>query len=213
MSDIFLSSNKFNSNPFWDIPIDKILFFPAEEDLDLFDQNGYDLTELEKRFCISNDSTYKEHRKHRVAIKENWFLQRKKKTGAILNHSVLFERKGYSGDALEQLNTWTNKLPLVHKIISMRPKWGLDFSMDYVDLEGNCFEVIHWEWDSFSYEEIEAIRKKIEPIFLSIDWDDAGRDMLRKKTEWHNLDFFAQSEWKCNYFNIPKERFKMVIGK
>ena len=85
--------------------------------------------------------------------------------------------------------------------------------MDYVDLEGNCFEVIHWEWDSFSYEEIEAIRKKIEPIFLSIDWDDAGRDMLRKKTEWHNLDFFAQSEWKCNYFNIPKERFKMVIWK
>ena len=49
MSDIFLSSNKFNSNPFWDIPIDKILFFPAEEDLDLFDQNGYDLTELEKK--------------------------------------------------------------------------------------------------------------------------------------------------------------------
>jgi len=126
---------------------------------------------------------------------------------------VLFERKGYSGDAFEQLNTWTNKLPLVHKMISMRPKWGLDFSMDYVDREGNCFEVLHWEWDSFSYDEIEAIRKEIEPIFLSIDWDDAGRDMLKKKSEWHDLDFFAQSDWKCNYFNIPKERFKMVIWK
>lgn len=213
MSDIFLSSNKFNSNPFWDTPIDKIMFFPTEEDLDLFDQNGYDLTELEKRFCAANDGTYKEHRKHRFAIKEDWFLQGKKKTGAILNHSVLFERKGYSGDAFEQLNTWTNKLPLVHKMISMRPKWGLDFSMDYVDREGNCFEVLHWEWDSFSYDEIEAIRKEIEPIFLSIDWDDAGRDMLKKKSEWHDLDFFAQSDWKCNYFNIPKERFKMVIWK
>ena len=92
----------------------------------------------------------------------------------------------------------------------MRPKWGLDFSMDYVDCKGNAFEVLHWEWDSFNYEEIVSVKAKIEPILLSIDWNTAAREILACKEEWHNLDFFAQSAWKCEYFGIPNERFKMV---
>ncbi len=95
----------------------------------------------------------------------------------------------------------------------MRPKWGLDFSMDYVDREGNAFEVLHWEWDSFDYEEIEAVRKEIEPILLGISWQDAAQDLLKYKSQWHHLDFFDQSDWKCDFFGGPKERFKMVIWR
>ena len=102
---------------------------------------------------------------------------------------------------------------MIHKIISLRPKWGLDFSMDYVDRKGNCFEILHWEWDSFNYEEINNIKIIIEEKLLTIDWQDAGIQILKNKDQWHNLDFFAQSDWKCNYFGIPKERFKMVNWK
>jgi hypothetical protein len=59
--------------------------------------------------------------------------------------------------------------------------------------------------------EILTIKEKIEPILLSIDWLDAGKQLLKRKDEWHHLEFFEQSDWKCNYFNVPKERFKMVI--
>ena len=47
----------------------------------------------------------------------------------------------------------------------------------------------------------------------SIDWDHAGEQMLLHKDKWHHLGFFEQSDWKCNFFGIPKERFKMVIWK
>ena len=186
---------------------------PTYEDVTLFDQNGYDLTQLERYYAYDNETELVCQRGHRHAIKCDWFTQNIKLEGAVLNHSNLFERKGYAGAALEQLQRWAKELPLVHKIIAIRPKWGLDFSMDYVDRAGNSFEILHWEWDSFDYSEIQDVKAAIEPILSSIDWASAAADLIKYKHEWHHLDFFAQSDWKCNYFGIPKERFKMVIWK
>ncbi len=210
---IQLAGNKFNQEGYWNKPVDKMVFIPLKEDIDLFDQNGYDLTIIEQHFARSNNTKYTWHREHIRCIKQDWFTQEDCIEGSILNHSNLFERKGYAGDALKQLEYWAKELPLVYKIIAMRPKWGLDFSMDYVDRKGNSFEVLHWEWDSFDYAEISAIKETVEPILLAIDWQDAAQNLLKYKSEWHHLDFFGQSDWKCNYFGIPKERFKMVIWK
>ena len=93
----------------------------------------------------------------------------------------------------------------------MRPKWGLDFSMDYADYDGNVFEILHWEYDGFDYDEIQAAKLTAQDKFCMIDWDHAGQQVLAHKDQWHHLDFFAQSDWKCNFFGIQRERFKMVI--
>jgi hypothetical protein len=85
--------------------------------------------------------------------------------------------------------------------------------MDYVDREGNAFEILHWEYDCFDYNEAAEIKELVQPKLNSIDWDDAAQQLLKRKDEWHSLEFFAQSDWKCNYFRIAKERFKMVIWK
>jgi hypothetical protein len=210
MSSVVITDSKFDANGYWTNPVEKIVFLPTAEDVALFDQNGFDLTDLEKHYAYSNWTKPKRHREHRVALKQPWFVQDYTLEGSVLNHSFLFERKGYTGAALEELQYWARTLPLIHKVIALRPKWGLDFSMDYVDRQGNALEVLHWEWDSFNYDEIESVRKTIEPILLAIDWQDAGRQILAQKDQWHSLDFFAQSEWKCSYFGIPKEQFKMV---
>lgn len=211
MSHVVITDNQFEANGYWDKPIAKVVFLPTADDLALFDQNGYDLTELEKHYASSNCAGVDSHRCHRTALKKPWFTQHHTIEGAVLNHSLLFERKAYTGDALAQLQHWAKTLPLVYKVIAMRPKWGLDFSMDYVDREGNAFELLHWEWDSFDYEEICAVKETVEPIIKNIDWDTAAKDLIKYKHQWHHLDFFAQSDWKCNYFGISKERFKMVI--
>jgi len=213
MSSVVLTDNKLNPNGYWDKPVAKLVFIPTPEDLDLFDQNGYDLTELEKHFASSNIAGADSHRCHRTALKQPWFAQNTTIEGAHLNHSLLFERKGYSGAALTQLKHWANDLPLINKVVALRPKWGLDFSMDYVDQKGNAFEVLHWEYDGFDYGEIAAVKSTVEPMLLNIDWNDAGQRVLKAKEEWHHLDFFQQSNWKCNYFGIPNERFKMVAWK
>ena len=82
--------------------------------------------------------------------------------------------------------------------------------MDWVDRLGNVFDILNFEFDGFEFEEIEIVKKALEPKFLSIDWDDAGQALLKRKDEWHHLDFFAQSNWKCDYLGIEHEQFKMV---
>ena len=205
-------TSQFDKNGYWCQPIAKLTFLPTAEDVELFDQNGYDLTRIEQHYASSNDTDFARHRSHIVALKKPWFAQPEHVIeGPVLNHSLLFERKGYSGAALKQLQHWAHALPLLHKIIAMRPKWGLDFSMDYVDREGNAFEVLHWEWDSFDYDEIQRVKSQVEPKLLNTDWADAAKQLLKRKSEWFDLDFFGQSDWKCKYFGIVKERFKMVI--
>ena len=210
MSTVVITDNRFEATGYWDKPVEKIVFIPTAEDVALFDQNGYDLTDLEKHYAYSNWSKPKQHREHRVALKQPWFTQDHRIEGAVLNHSLLFERKAYADAALDELQYWAKTLPLVNKVIALRPKWGLDFSMDYADREGRAFEVLHWEWDSFVYEETQYIKETVEPILLAIDWADAAQQILAHKDQWYPLDFFAQSRWKCQYFGIPEERFKMV---
>ena len=208
-----LTDNQLNPDGYWTKPIAKLLFVPTPSDVALFDQNGYDLTEIEKHYASSNMAGVDSHRCHRSALKNEWFTQSQVGVGPHLNHSLLFERKGYQGAALAQLQRWARDLPLLHKVIAIRPKWGLDFSMDYVDLSGNTLEVLHWEYDGFDYDEICAVKETVEPILAKTDWCHVAKAMIRQKDKWHNLDFFAQSDWKCNYLGITKERFKMVIWK
>ena len=210
MQDLILTDCKFDPEPYWEIPLNsqKPLAYVVP---DLFDQNGYDLCYIEQLFAVQNNSHQESHRSHRVALRKPWFKQDYKKEGAVLNHALLFERKGYMGRAKEQLEAWAKEQPAYYRLLNIKPKWGLDFSMDYYDSEGNTFEVLHWEYDGFDYDEIQDKKLLVEQQLLSIDWDDAAKEILKRKDEWYNLDFFAQSDYKCSYFGIGSERWKMVV--
>lgn len=206
-----LNPCNFDPNPYWSQPLD-ISEIPSVNSVSLFDQNGYDLCELEIMYSQINGNKHSLHRNYsHVALKQPWFYQQPTPVeGNVLNHALIFERKGYSDKALEQLENWAKLVPLFYKMAKYRPKWGLDFSMDWADHQGNVFEVFHYEFDTFDYPEILQVKTQLETKILHIDWDAAARELLRRKQEWHNLDFFAQSDYKCAFFGLPSERFKMV---
>lgn len=212
MQDLTLTENKFDPNPYWDVPLTSVYPVPFT-DTNIFDQNGYDLCSVEQLYANKNIAHVEKVRNHRYALKQTWMSQHYKSQGAVLNHSNLFERKGYTGRALEQLQQWASVLPIYYRLINIRPKWGLDFSMDYYDSDGNTFEVLHWEYDGFDYNEINDKKLEVEERLVSMDWDDAAKEILKRKDEWFSLDFFAQSDYKCNYFGIGSERWKMVVWK
>lgn len=184
-------------------------------DFALFDHNGYDLTNIEVRYCESNNLKVSTHRHSgHVALKQPWFFEERtpwNPIGAHINHAAIFERKGYAGDALYQLREIAHQHPIAYKIINIQPKWGVDLSIDYVDNEGNCFEVLHFEYDVFNIEEANKVKQKVEYVVENTDWNNAARRLLVKKDEWMHLDFFKMSKYKCEYFGLPPEKFKETI--
>lgn len=211
---LHLTDNRFNTDPCWTERIKSVFACPPKEAVEFFDQNGYDLTKLEQLYAVANGANTTRHRNsEHITLRQTWFEDDSPESGPHINHAVMFERKGYSGEALQQLTTWAGYRPQFHKLIAMRPKWGLDFSIDYADRDGNVFELLHWEYDGFEYNEIADKKAQMEEFLVNQDWTDRARVMIERKEEWHGLDFFEQSEWKTRFFGIDKERFKMVLWK
>ena len=174
----------------------------------LFDQNGYHLTAVEQ--CYADVNGYpKQIRRHETVIRKPWLVWNKF-TGAHINHSDLFERKSYGGNALEQLNQYAESNPMLHKIIKMKSKWGIDISIDYVSADA-VFEVFHYEWDSFEYDAIYEKKIEIENFVLNQDWDVVAKDLWKIRDKWLYLDFFDQTKWRTDYFGLSPEKFKNVI--
>lgn len=176
--------------------------------VDLFDQNGYNLTESEQSFCNSNNILFKS-RRHEKVIRNPWFVSNKR-NGVHINHSDLFERKSYSELALEQLKVYSKNNPMLFKLINLKSKWGIDLSLDYVS-EDRCFEVFHYEWDSFEFNRVYDKKKEIEEFVLKQDWEHIADIFWKHRDEWNNLDFFGQSEWRTNFLGLSPEKFKMVV--
>lgn len=206
---IELLDNQFYPNAVWKIAIKDIPYTPGPHYVELFDQNGYSLTTLEVLYGDVNNQPAISHRKQ-LSLKKEWFTQDYADTGAIVNHAELFERKGYSGEAREQLEVWAKNNNTLYKLLRYKPKWGVDFSIDYVDADGNALEVLHYEYDGFRLDEILEAKEKVERIVTSTDWNDAAKQLLKRKSEWINLDFFQMSDYKCNFFGLGSERFKLV---
>ena len=205
------TNHKFNTDPYFHKSIDQDTV-PHMVQIELFDQNGYDLTPLERLYAEANGQVGRWHRPNHYALKYDWFTDLDQSvTGAHINHALMFERKGYAGAALAQLENWAKQNNLIYKVIKMRPKWGMDISVDYADDQGNVFELLHWEYDGFDVGEIADKKINVEKFLLTVDWNKAAAEMIRRKSEWHHLGFFEQSAWKTEFFGIEKERFKMVL--
>jgi len=204
-----LTVNELDQAKYWATQI-FTEYQPQADDVSLFDVNGYDLCILEQEYAKVNMPAAA-HR-YKKAIKKDWMIDSDKSiSGCHINHALLFERKGYSGPALEQLSNWATELPLINKLIHINTKWGIDLSIDYVDNNGNVFEVFHYEWDSFNYSKVLRMKEKIELLALNTNWDQAALELIKRKNEWASLPFFEQSNWKCKFYGIEPENFKEII--
>ena len=205
---MILTSNTLNKDPYFLNPTNDVDTLKNGNSVDLFDQNGYHLTKAEQVFLSYNG--YKPiERRHEDCLRYDWLVW-DKRDGAHINHSDLFERKGFESEALVQLHMCAECNPMLHKLIKMKPKWGIDISIDYVS-EDAVFEVFHYEWDSFEYDPVVEKKQEIEEFVLNQDWDEVAKTLWKKKNEWYDLDFFEQTKWRTDYFGLTPEKFKNVI--
>lgn len=205
---MILTDNKLNSQGYFIDPTEYTNILKHPNSVDLFDQNGYHLTAAEQAFLTFNGYEPVQ-RRHEDCLRQDWLVWDKRE-GAHINHSDIFERKGFRDVALEQVLSIAEENPMLYKIAKMKPKWGIDISIDYVS-EDAVFEVFHYEWDSFEYEPLLEKKLELEEFVLNLDWDDVAKRLWKIKDQWFNLDFFAQTQWRTDYFGLSPEKFKNVI--
>ena len=203
-----LTSNQFNSQGYFLNESSKTQTLLDKDSVQMFDQNGYHLTEAEQAFLNTNGYKTVERRVE-DCIRQDWLVWDSRNKTHI-NHSDLFERKGFQGEALEQLKYYAEQNPMLWKVAKMKPKWGIDISIDYVS-EDRVFEVFHYEWDAFEFDLVQEKKEEIEKFVLSQDWADVAETLWKKKDEWLELEFFEQTKWRTDYFGLSPEKFKDVI--
>ena len=59
---LHLTDNKFNPEPYWYERVKSVFACPPKEAVELFDQNGYDLTKLEQLYAVANGENTTKHR-------------------------------------------------------------------------------------------------------------------------------------------------------
>lgn len=207
MFEIIRTQNTLDPQPFWTQPIDEDDFSLHPNCMLYFDQNGYDLTPLEQEYARANNTTVNFVRWRR-AIVQDWYVGNKFDYTHV-NHANLYERKGYAEEALEQIKGFARHFPIIYKLIHMKPKWGIDISIDYVD-STKAFEVFHYEWDDFDYQNVVAKQQEIEDVISTNDWEDIANTLWCRRNEWIHLDFEGQTKFKTDFLGIEPERFKLV---
>lgn len=177
----------------------------------LFDTNGFEVCPLEKRHAAQQGYQLYDN----VSTKVDWFEHHYDNAsyGAVLNHSFLLWRHGVEDAARSQIQTWSHIVPACHKVLAMRPKWGIDFSMDWIGQSGEIFEILHFEYDSFDRGYIEQLKQQCDEKFLSTDWADVASYVFAHREQWQHLDFRGQSKWKTDLFGLAPENFGQVIWK
>jgi len=195
------SSAVFTKDLFLTTPIEESLLETLH--LDSFDKDGYELESvLEQSFYQADNRILNTKIQDHISDSSVWFYDdEKSQKGLVLDHSMILTRCSFSGQAREQLIRFSKNRPILNKLLALRPKWGLDFSLDFVE-ECRCFEVIHIEQDFLNYQDAQEAKYQLENMIESVDWFHGAKMLKRNFSEWSSLNSDDQSDYKARYFGF-----------
>jgi hypothetical protein len=190
---------EFTKNPYLYNPIDQHLVktLPFKD----FDKDGYEVpTPLEYLHYEANGVELNREIQYHIAPVQEWYQDKNNsEVGLVLDHCMLLTRYAFAGEARTQLESYSIQRPILQKLLNIKPKWGIDFSLDYVD-HGIVMEVIHIEQDFDNIEEAQEAKNKLEHIIENTNWYEGAHRLISRKSEWENLSSDDHSDYKAQFF-------------
>jgi hypothetical protein len=168
---------------------------PLPKEFLYYDKDGFELNRAEQKYYKAMEHPIHYPILNHTCWQEPWMSI--EHPTLFIDHAMILQRASYVGDARRQLYSLRNKIPYADLIMRTRTKWGFDFALDSVDKDGNVFEVIHIEYDSYSYAEFMETLGKFEETLRNKDWEDAAKYVLENKSKWNVLKGFEQNHWKA----------------
>jgi hypothetical protein len=196
--EFFVTDNRLLEQASIEIPIDNGYF--TDYNFRHFDNDGFQLSRLEQLYYQAQGIDTPECLGVRAA-QYDWFgLIAPGKF--IIDHSLLITRCAYVGRAREQLERMSRVYPYLKKYLLLKPKWGLDFALEYADDE--YLEVLHIEQDFDSYREAVLQKEFFEERVFYEDWHLFVKELVARKSMWEPLQGMSRNDWKARFWGFGK---------
>ncbi len=167
-----------------------------------FDADGFQLNPLEQEYYKANEIEVNECLGV-YAAQYDWLSLEDSQSNFIIDHSFVVTRCCYTSKAKEQLEEWATSNPWLRKMLLLKPKWGLDFALEYYNAN-NYVEVLHIERDYSSYQEAQEQKEFLESRLTNIDWENAAQNILKHQDKWLHLEGMTRNDWKADYLGFGK---------
>jgi hypothetical protein len=195
---LVVSPNEFVRDPYLTQAPNELAVLSAS--MDYFDKDGYEVNHTERVYYEHNQVNLREYHLYHVANHLSWIQDLEySEFGCVLDHSTIITRWEYADDARDQVCYLCRERPLMNKLLSVRKKWGIDFSLDYV-YSGGATEIIHIEADYVDFSEVLADKARAEELILNTDWAHGAKAVIAHKSEWESLNSDDQADWKARFF-------------
>lgn len=198
---LFIVDNKFDFDLSIKKPIDVIKI--NDVNVIYFDNDGFELSKLEQEYYKEND-IYLDDCLNHLGCQKQWIYCENNKFK--VDHSLLLQRYYFTEEAKKQLENNKNRFPQLNKYLRLKPKWGLDFALEYYDSK-YALEVLHIELDYNNYFLALEIKEKLERRILNTDWVDFTESLKCKRSQWEGLPGMEQNDWKARHWGLQKAEY------
>jgi len=166
-----------------------------------FDRDGYELTEVERAihryFNIPVGDCLNHH-----SVCSEWITD-EDELPIILDHSFILTRYAYDDDAADIIRRKSEEDKRFLKLLSLRPKYGVDISIEYVEND-KITELLHIEIDSTNLNGIKQAKSKLEQTIPTLDFANKAKELMKLRSEWENLQSDDQSDYKARFFGFNR---------
>lgn len=191
--------------------LDKKIDDANDWQLDFFDREGYQLNSIEKIYHMQNniDLFTQDRIARRVssnaldAVMQHWYTQAVDHPHIFIDHAHILHRFAFTGEALDQLKQKAEVYPKLQKMINIKPKYGLDFAIDWIDKD-QITEMFHIELDCRDYTLFTDVVQKLQVFIEKTDWESKGKELVSHKSEWISLDEYEQSTYKASLYGLDQ---------
>jgi hypothetical protein len=199
---------QYTTRPYLSEPLDQMNVI-MESDLSDFDYDGFRTTSLENLYLykneielVSSDKTYNEINVfNQYPVRQIWYSRALDHPSIYLNKANVYTRYTYTGRALFELEKFSVWKPELYKLIFTKPKWAIEFDLDWVDDTG-VYKLlyIYKQYDECALMKFDKLL--LDDLFKDRDWERDCRILRDHYNEWKNLTFEEQNTYKKRFLNI-----------